>query len=107
VNPVLLPEGIECACERNHWERRPGDGGTIICCGDCGTIAAITTDGNGAEYSPGVSLHQVTLTLCSLCLNGEGGQCHTPGCALWLKSAPDVPLSLEPVPWLGEDGTDD
>ena len=44
----------------------------------------------------GISLHRVTLTLCSLCLNGEGGQCHTPGCALWLKAAPDCPLYLEP-----------
>lgn len=96
MTPLTLPEGITCACERNQWERRPGDGGVIICCGDCGTIAAIVSEG-GADCSPGISLHQVTLTLCSLCLNGEGGQCHTPGCALWLKAAPDIPLHLEPA----------
>jgi hypothetical protein len=39
-----------------------------------------------------VVLTEVTLTLCSLCLNGAGGQCHTPGCALWMIAAPDVPL---------------
>jgi hypothetical protein len=37
-------------------------------------------------------LVRVTLTLCEQCLNGDGGQCHTPGCALWLKAAPDLPL---------------
>ena len=94
MTPLMFPPGIDCACERNRWVRRPGDGGVIICCADCGTIAAIVSDG-GAQYSPGVSLHRVTLTLCSLCLNGEGGQCHTPGCALWLKAAPDGPLYLE------------
>ena len=30
--------------------------------------------------------------LCELCVEGKGGECHTPGCALWCKSAPDVPL---------------
>ena len=34
----------------------------------------------------------VTLTLCSLCLNGAGGQCHTPGCALYMSAGPDLPL---------------
>jgi hypothetical protein len=92
---LILPDGITCACESGQWERRPGDGGTIICCARCGTIAAIVSEG-GAEHSPGVSLHEVTLTMCSLCLNGEGGQCHTPGCAFWLKAAPDIPMYLEP-----------
>lgn len=38
------------------------------------------------------TLHQVTTTICSLCLDGEGGECHTPGCILWLNRAPDLPL---------------
>jgi len=100
--PVVLPAGTDCACERNKWERRPGDGGTIIWCSECGTIAAIPLDGEGAECSPGISLHKVTLILCSLCLLGEGGQCHTPGCAMWIKAAPDVPLSLMPEPEAGQ-----
>jgi hypothetical protein len=51
VTPLILPAGITCACERNQWERRPGDGGVIICCGACGTIAAIVSNG-GAPCSP-------------------------------------------------------
>lgn len=34
--------------------------------------------------------------LCDRCAQGEGGICWTPGCALWAKSAPDVPLNPEP-----------
>ncbi len=30
--------------------------------------------------------------LCNLCLDGAGGECHTPGCVMWLSSAPDLPL---------------
>jgi hypothetical protein len=30
--------------------------------------------------------------LCTLCRSGAGGQCHTPGCALWMNRAPDVPV---------------
>lgn len=94
--PVVLPDGISCACEANNWRRLPGDGGTMICCATCGQIAAIVNTG-GNEHSPGTSLHVVTLTLCSMCLLGEGGQCHTPGCALWMKAAPDTPLYPESI----------
>jgi hypothetical protein len=34
----------------------------------------------------------VTIVLCGQCLDGIGGECHTPGCAMWMKSAPDVPV---------------
>jgi hypothetical protein len=98
VIPVSV---VPCACERNDWQRCPGDGGTIIACRQCGDIGAITRDPGGSNAAlagdpESPSLHKVTLTLCSLCLLGEGGQCHTPGCALWLKAAPDLPLRLEP-----------
>jgi hypothetical protein len=43
-------------------------------------------------------LTEVTLTLCSLCLDGRGGECHTPGCALWMNRAPDIPLWHEVNP---------
>lgn len=33
-----------------------------------------------------------TVYLCGDCLDGTGGECHTPGCVLWMKSAPDVPI---------------
>jgi hypothetical protein len=39
-----------------------------------------------------LSLTTVTLVLCNACLGGEGGECHTPGCALWMNRAPDVPV---------------
>ena len=28
-----------------------------------------------------IKLRRVTLNLCELCINGEGGECHTPGCS--------------------------
>jgi hypothetical protein len=37
-------------------------------------------------------LNIVTLTLCDLCLDGAGGECHVPGCALWMSQAPDIPI---------------
>lgn len=37
-------------------------------------------------------LSLVAITLCDACLDGEGGECHTPGCALWVKAAPDVSI---------------
>ena len=40
----------------------------------------------------GLELETVTLTLCNACLDGKGGECHTPGCALWMIRAPDVSI---------------
>jgi len=37
-------------------------------------------------------LETVVVTLCADCLDGKGGECHTPGCVLWAKSAPDVSI---------------
>lgn len=42
------------------------------------------------------TLHKVTLHLCSLCIDGAGGECHTPGCAMWLNRAPDLSLRGHP-----------
>lgn len=44
------------------------------------------------------TLRQVVLTLCSLCLSGAGGECHVPGCALYLNRAPDIPVNAAVVP---------
>lgn len=38
------------------------------------------------------SLVRVTIVLCADCLAGMGGECHTPGCALWMNRGPDVPI---------------
>jgi hypothetical protein len=45
-----------------------------------------------AREDEDVPLHQVTLWLCELCLSGAGGECHVPGCALWMNRAPDLPV---------------
>ncbi len=39
-------------------------------------------------------LATVTLQVCQVCLLGQGGECHTPGCTFWMCAAPDVPLGL-------------
>lgn len=40
-------------------------------------------------------VHMVQIRLCELCLNGEGRECHTPGCALWLHDSPGFPIMPE------------
>ena len=38
-------------------------------------------------------LNRISLIyLCDACLDGLGGECHTAGCALWMSTAPDVPI---------------
>ena len=39
----------------------------------------------------------VQMWLCDLCLDGKGGECHTPGCALFLNRAPDLSLRNNPM----------
>lgn len=40
-----------------------------------------------------MKLKTVKITICEACLRGEGDECHTPGCALYLHSV-DLPISL-------------
>jgi hypothetical protein len=37
----------------------------------------------------------IRIPICELCLTGSGGQCRTPGCALYLRAAPDIPIAKE------------
>lgn len=46
----------------------------------------------GQSVSRPIRLERVTLVMCSACLDGEGGECHTPGCAFWINRAPDIPV---------------
>jgi len=39
-----------------------------------------------------VNVRWYAVYLCDLCVAGAGGECHAPGCALWIKSAPDIGL---------------
>ena len=45
-----------------------------------------------AEPEPTIKVFTVTLDICELCLSGAGGHCHVPGCAFWMKRAPDGPI---------------
>lgn len=40
-------------------------------------------------------VHLVKIRLCELCLRGDGQECHTPGCALWLHNSPGMPVHPE------------
>lgn len=44
-----------------------------------------------------IGVRHVLIYLCDLCLGGAGGECHVPGCALWLNRAPDLPLRNNPM----------
>lgn len=35
-----------------------------------------------------VAVQSVELVVCDPCLAGAGGECHTPGCAFWMHTAP-------------------
>lgn len=52
---------------------------------------------NKKPVLPNVTLHTIEFRICSLCLDGWGGQCHTAGCGLWLNRAPDLPLRDSPM----------
>jgi hypothetical protein len=40
-------------------------------------------------------VHRVAIQLCELCLEGKPGECHTPGCALFLHDSPGHPILPE------------
>lgn len=42
-----------------------------------------------------MKLKHIKIILCEACLNGSGGECHTPGCAMFLHDAPDLPILPE------------
>ena len=43
-------------------------------------------------HDPEIPVRFVQLWLCDLCLDGDGEQCHTPDCSLWLNRPPDMPI---------------
>jgi len=38
-----------------------------------------------------MKIKRIEIRICEACLNGEGQECHTPGCALWLHKV-DLPI---------------
>lgn len=47
---------------------------------------------------PEPKVFRVAVSICELCLAGVGGECHVPGCAMFLQDAPDSPLAHEVLP---------
>lgn len=48
------------------------------------------------DSEPEIPVRLVQLWLCDPCLDGKGGECHTPGCSLWMRAAPDLPVREQP-----------
>ena len=51
-----------------------------------------TLGGIEVTHDPEIPVRLVQLRLCDPCLDGVGGECHTPGCSLWINRAPDLPI---------------
>lgn len=60
----------------------------------CGTVSA----------DDEVPVHRYLIYLCDLCIGGAGGECHVPGCALWLNRAPDMAIDTDWVAIRQEEG---
>lgn len=56
-------------------------------------MAGTEAAGPVVDTSGEVPLIQLTLWLCAYCIAGVGGECHSPGCALWMNRAPDLPIT--------------
>jgi hypothetical protein len=41
------------------------------------------------------AVYEISLWLCVHCIAGAGGECHSPGCALHLNRAPDLPITVD------------
>lgn len=41
-----------------------------------------------------MKVHKIVIWICEACLRGEGDECHTPGCALFLHAV-DIPIHRE------------
>ena len=42
-----------------------------------------------------MKIKKIVIELCEACLVGEGEECHTPGCALWMHNSPGHPINEE------------
>jgi hypothetical protein len=55
-----------------------------------GTTMKLTTSGDDSN----IKVQTVVVSICDACIDGEGQECHTPGCALFLHSV-DLPIHRE------------
>lgn len=60
-------------------------------------VTAGQADEVEVTHDPEIPVRMVQLWLCDLCLDGAGGECHTPGCSLWINRAPDLSLRNNPM----------
>lgn len=37
-------------------------------------------------------LETIACHICNFCLDGVGGECHTPGCLFWMHPAPEISI---------------
>lgn len=64
---------------------------------------SVDTEGVGADE---LKVRRVTVYICELCIAGAGGECHTPGCVLWLNRGPDLALHPELVEDAGREAAE-
>jgi hypothetical protein len=87
----MTPDKLE-RCVRCGWVQ--GVNGEVCACLDETGERAVEEYVRADRWGkgPGGDLFVAIAQFCRRCLDGEGGECHTPGCALWLNRAPDVPM---------------
>lgn len=90
VLPAGLPDGgsIGGATSVGNaaWRRNPPEGGAL----EGERLRTLEEERGPIGDEPPVKRYAVYL--CDLCVQGTGGECHSPGCSLWMKRAPGVPL---------------
>jgi hypothetical protein len=77
---------------RRLWEKCPGPMAPLTV--STRPRPAATLEGDPRMSDPRLNL--VKLVLCDPCLDGKGGECHSPGCCLFLNRAPDLSLRGDP-----------
>jgi hypothetical protein len=50
---------------------------------------------NTEEQPIRMPIRMIQLHMCDACIRGEGQECHTPGCALFLHNSPGFPIAPE------------
>lgn len=89
ATPGPLRESCRCTGFRpwaGPWDSRTGE-----------PVKPLMVTTPAAPAPEEVPVRLVRLWLCDPCLDGAGGECHTPGCAMWINRAPDIPLRDSPM----------
>lgn len=54
-----------------------------------------TSEASAPTEDNELKVQRVLISLCALCLEGKGDECHTPGCALCFHNSPGQPIHRE------------